>query len=477
MKLIISNTPTCDASANAIFLTETHTSAEYVVVVCKNPSNVAIPVIMDAKTFDHANTWAIHQTGYATQGSTYLHRIILPDNTNNLTVDHVNWMKNDNRQANLRYATQSEQNMNRTTRSDKLDPHECIMKYGIPRLPRYMRWDLTEFKFLIELPKTKFISGTKAGGVTIINKFRDALVKYIDRAGNRFTKHFIEDRIKLADEYNQIIKFAHMAAPEIIPNGPYAEIDDMCDEVSYCRYCLDKLPDVQPGEILHGVLNVVSQFVVVPDINAFGIEKYCKGERFRIIFDDKFKNKVERLPAIDFSSGSPIIPATHDLRALFPQIVNEYDVTKKKKFLVKELVWRGFFNNPPLEDNTTIVPFNGQALDLREENLRVLPGAAKEHKSLEDLPEVPDDVDIPFNFWPRGVFLLKSSASAKNPWTLYVKLPTKPRKTFLVGPATITETFANRVMPLLLENYPNFEENNTLYQRLLSDYVVYVLTD
>ena len=43
-----------------------------------------------------------------------------------ITVDHINWSKTDNRRANLRLATQSQQNVNRSTRNDKQLPNKVL---------------------------------------------------------------------------------------------------------------------------------------------------------------------------------------------------------------------------------------------------------------------------------------------------------------------------------------------------------------
>ena len=46
--------------------------------------------------------------------------------------------------------THSEQNSNRLQRSDKLLPCDELINIGVEQLPKHVRWDKTEQKFVIE---------------------------------------------------------------------------------------------------------------------------------------------------------------------------------------------------------------------------------------------------------------------------------------------------------------------------------------
>lgn len=149
----------------------------------------------------------------------YMHILImelanLKTNDPKLSIDHINWIKTDNRLCNLRMATQSEQNSNRASRSDKLPPFKEL---NITEYPRHIRWDASEEKFVIEkhpilikevekgLRKKPFQSGTKAKSLSIVEKYQDILAKLKildDQKDNSFDK-IREERL---NEYNQIIK-------------------------------------------------------------------------------------------------------------------------------------------------------------------------------------------------------------------------------------------------------------------------------
>jgi hypothetical protein len=172
--------------------------------------------------------WTYHKhTGYIYCRKSYLHRCIAAileleglDNKA-LSVDHINWYKNDNRVVNLRMATQSEQNSNRATRRDKLPPHESLVAAGVEELAKYVRWDNTERKFIIEkhpvlleqvvqgVRMKPTMSGTKKQNLSILEKYQDILEKlqYLDSLHtDEVYKSFIEQRSQLKTEYEAIIQ-------------------------------------------------------------------------------------------------------------------------------------------------------------------------------------------------------------------------------------------------------------------------------
>ncbi|PNH12581.1 hypothetical protein TSOC_000517 [Tetrabaena socialis] len=414
----------------------------------------------------------VPSNGYAYIDSSTLHSRIVGTVPAGFSVDHINWQKADNRRDNLRIATMSEQNSNRAERVDKKPPPPELISLGIHRLPRRLRWDSGECKFVVDLPNTQ-ISGTKSTQVSMVNRFRDCLLKLIAMLEEEEGSHgdVIDTRITLADEYNQLVQAAHLAAPDVFPDGPYADIETMCGELMYCRSCLGKLPALLHGERLHGFLNVASGILELPQINCIAIVKLTNdGQRRIILFDDVFRDTVIRLPACDISGSSPVMVATKALKDQFPQMVSETDVAAKKKFQLKDLVWMNWLGRIKPDDHT-LVPLNYQQYDLRGENLVALPGASKEHKSPEGIPSVPESVNIGMRFWPRGMSLATTAGRSKtSPWVLYVRGPDR-RNSFSCSPATVADVFRDKVLPLLAKLIPEFEESNALYQRLLATWV------
>lgn len=118
----------------------------------------------------------------------YLHRYIMLNclglqPKEGESVDHINWKKMDNRQSNLRFASQSLQNRNRDVRSDqrRVQPQPELQELGIDEYPKGVRYDPTEKRFVIdkhpqltkEGKKTK--SSTRKG--SLLNKYYDICMK------------------------------------------------------------------------------------------------------------------------------------------------------------------------------------------------------------------------------------------------------------------------------------------------------------
>jgi hypothetical protein len=135
-----------------------------------------------------------------------------------LTIDHINWVKTDNRAANLRLATQSEQNSNRGTRSDKIPPLSELQAIGVDEYPKHVRWDKSEEKFVIEkhpalmrevslgLRKKPIVSGTKSARFSVVEKYQDILAKLQDLDAREDDEEFRTLRAKLLAEYNAIVE-------------------------------------------------------------------------------------------------------------------------------------------------------------------------------------------------------------------------------------------------------------------------------
>jgi hypothetical protein len=392
---------------------------------------------------------------------TSLHEYIMgqsPDKT--LTIDHINWQKNDNRIENLRYATMSEQNSNRNTRNDKITPPTELTALGITKLPRYMRWDNSEKKFIVEISK-KCISGTKSVKVTIINKFRDAIEKLLTVLNEH--DEFIAKRYSLAEEYNDIMKTAYNHNPDVFSNITYCDLEELCGEYAYCKECLKKLPDVKSGEVLRGALHVVQKYIDNPETNVYIIEKSNQ----KILFDAKFKDEINKLPAISFDTGPVLIHCSSEF-------LKKYEIYKgKKKILVKDFIWSILMKHGPIPENHCIIPLNYQQTDLRSENLCLAEGIGKEHKAPEKIPIIPENSGITMKFWPRNVTNGFTDNVSTSPYTIHVKLPDKSKKRFTCSIGTMKARFENDVLPLLRDEYPNFDEENEIYQRQVRENVKY----
>ena len=451
-----------------IFLIDQNTGKEYAVILANAPENGLKTVIIDQRDFDaHMSTIYIQSNGYpyfrrVSDGVCVTHHSFIMDNMNDNpipegnSIDHINWQKTDNRRENLRMASQAVQNSNRTQRMDKQPPPPEILALGIVNLPRLVRWEIGEKKFVIDLPEK--ISGTKSAAVTVVNKFRDIVQKLIAH----FHLENMEDtsvshthRIKLADEYNQIVRTAHVAAPDVFPDGPYANLTDMWAPLEYANLCLSKLPPVLPGEVLHGPLNQQQRIVHVPTLNAVAI---VKGECV-VLFDQEYRHIVTRLPA--FGTDTNSFTNSPLLQSVFPGLDLGPITNPKGKVPAKELAWYALFGRP-IPQGHCIVPLNYAQLDLRTINLQLLVGAGKNYKPPKTI-EVPAEFDIGMRFWPKGVSLTYSKGLPSK--FLITGNPDQSTK-----PSTVAADFNAKVMPILLKADPDWDVNNAQFQMVVGQY-------
>ena len=143
---------------------------EYVVLMEDNP------FVIDREIAEEAMNWMISGKGET------LHSFVAEKFG---IIDHINGFKFDNRRKNLRTATASD----RPTRSDKRPPCEELQQLGVKELPRYVRWDRSEAKFIIEkhptllnevkngIRKKACMSGSKSASLTITKKYEDILAR------------------------------------------------------------------------------------------------------------------------------------------------------------------------------------------------------------------------------------------------------------------------------------------------------------
>lgn len=463
--------PAAGQRLNPIVFLSDVTSDRHFVAIAVNGSHGSVTVVQDAAMFQQGHALYLLATGYAGSKSVTHHGLIMGPAPPGLTIDHVNRIKTDNRKENLRFATDREQAFNRGFRVDKTPAPPELLVLGIKKLPKGMRWDAGEEKFVVDVAGGSTISGTKSAKVSYVNKFRDCLGKLAEVLAVRSTEAdeaLAGKAARLAEEYNDIVRAAHAACPESFPDGPYTDPEDLKTDLMHCKECLACLPCVQDGEVLHGALNLAQGVVTFPQHDAIGIAKAGK----LVILDGAVKDIVSApdFPAVDVTGCSPVIPATAPLRKFFPSVVTEADVARKKKFLLKDLVWSGLLRRPREED-TTIVPVNHQQFDVRAGNLMCLPGGPKSHKGPEAVPRIDPAYGIAMRFWPRGVTLaLSGGNSATSPWTFTVKT-SGGLKRFTCSDTTVREVFDKRVMELLRAQDVDFDAQNEVYQGLLDSYI------
>ena len=182
----------------------------------------SMPIIYDKKFEDDIckYSWHLSVSGYAKATIDYMHRYIAIDlakipgcNDMSKSVDHINEIKTDNRLCNLRMASQSEQNHNRKIRNDKKPPPPELIACGITELPKFVRWDTTEKKFVIDKhprlvqdvllgKRTKpCLSGTKSRSYTVEQKYQDILAKFMELGETESENVFKAMKVELQKGY------------------------------------------------------------------------------------------------------------------------------------------------------------------------------------------------------------------------------------------------------------------------------------
>ena len=165
------------------------------------------------------SNWYINNGGYASSSEAYMHRLIashtLNDYNNDKPIEHIDDIKLDNRTKNLRMVVQ---NKTTTTRSDKKPPCEELIAAGVTELPKHVRWDKIEHKFIIEkhpalvrevaegTRKRPYESGTKSTKLTIMQKFQDILARLEKLDMVMIDPEWKQIAIQNKNEYNEIVK-------------------------------------------------------------------------------------------------------------------------------------------------------------------------------------------------------------------------------------------------------------------------------
>ena len=338
------NIPECIVSRKTkYYITNQEYNKEYVVLHWPG-----IPCIVYDKSnediLDIYNWYYSKQNGYAYAHiddnlNLSMHVFIMKDKNvtvNSLSVDHINYIKTFNVGENLRYATQSEQNSNRETRKDKLPPPIELINIGITSLPRYIRYDNSEKKFVIERmhPGLEHVdgsfnySGTKSTNVSVIYKYYDILKKlnYLDKLVQT-PEHilFLEKQKQLYKEYQDI---------SFLITGEQVNLIYFFNE--YNHTILEKYLTDDEKEYSRRGLPENFEIKKLPEYVCYVKEKGNRGDKFYI---SRHHPKLKASGINDVSTGASKKITTKDKYTEVMEIlgiINSYQGNELKQILLKD---------------------------------------------------------------------------------------------------------------------------------------------
>lgn len=251
------------------YATVVYNNKKYIVAV----TSKNVPFVIDDVTFKKLpnTTFYISNTYVCTKVDkhVFLHHFVKP--YDGITVDHINQIKMDNREANLRYANQGEQNKNQSKRKRNVVlPKECgIEPQDIPTFIWYIKaGDHHGDRWMVEIKNKYTWKTTSSKDLSTKLKFELAkkhLRELIVQQPELFEGHCIngvlnEEGQKLKEEYINILNLAG-----------YEFLDE--DKKDYLKEDVTNLSEKEVV-LLHATEDI-TKLKQQPQNEKYDLPKYC----------------------------------------------------------------------------------------------------------------------------------------------------------------------------------------------------------
>ena len=394
-------------------------------------------------------TWIVNNTYVCESTSKKYLLAFVMGRVNNMSVDHVNQIKTDNRRCNLRQATQSQQNVNRDHRSDRYDPPTSLKDTGIHVMPRFIRWDPTCQRYTLAdapfAPKT--LNSTRSAQCSHEGRYLDCLKKYIaamdamDPLVLEADMNECDARRKSATEYVAIARAAHdydaalFPVPDVLPRyrSLHMELALAKEQHAYL---------VQKGvTICRGAPNQQSQYGMVTLGDGTQIGTVVKGGNI-ILYDTAFAEAVRNV-ALDIDASSVRVRVDGGRMPL-------------ATFIWTRCAMRS------IPEGKCVVPVNFERYDARLSNLKLIDGKSGKSAKRSAVTDVPDGVDIGMPFLPLEVTIRRDKGSA-----LQVRADGNSQN-FKNHGNTMQEALTDAINAL--RRGPEFDATNSVYQSRMREF-------
>ncbi len=447
-----------EGRTDAAIVANRRTRHEYIVVAIDDAC-----MVMDFYDESLARLGWSTKLGYAitSPGSRFAHHMVMgtapsPD----LSIDHINRIRLDNRRANLRWATSSMQNMNRGVRVDRRSvPPEMQQDMGFDAMPRYMTWDGIRHRYsFYDLPGLQpgvSYHGTSASECSHAGRYLDALEKYVAAAELSSYHQDMTTTKRLAREYIAIVQAAHNMDPTRFPAAPHVEYWEQATDLELARSQIVTLR-AHGVQVVHGPLNLDSEHVRVELEDGSSCMVMKKGGKM-ILYDEVFKDDMLRVN-VDTNGDSPVYK--------FPG--------ESYKRRLADIVWVRFAGRT-LPTGSGAVPLNYHLNDVRLDNLIVMDGGGKSNKAIGSR-EITGIPDFGMKYVPRGIRVSWSQTVRQD---VRATTPDKQKASFSCTPGDLEGLVRciRKAVQFMIDNDPTFSETNARFQESMRTYDAVMATE